>query len=186
MPSCPFFLSRDIDSRLNYREAFAVKEFMDSGADIHGMLDSPNHAALLAGMFGGRRNSTFFSQGAFGTMIDDWLEANPSTARRYSADQNFLLEMVWNHVLEAKDSPQLVMHSRIPDLASCHALKQQCRPFPHADRDTVYTEFWASFDSFTMHYDQCNVIDWAAPLAREYPTLTGAIRQVQDIRAAML
>ena len=47
------FLSRDLDSRLNAREAAAVAEFLQSGAGVHIMRDHPAHAAvMMGGMWG--------------------------------------------------------------------------------------------------------------------------------------
>ena len=48
-----YVIYRDCDSRLNEREADAVREWINSGADIHIMHDHPNHTkSILAGMFG--------------------------------------------------------------------------------------------------------------------------------------
>lgn len=55
---CEYFISRDLDSRLNYREKAAVDEWINSGKDLHLMHDHPKHTAIvMAGMFGCKGNS---------------------------------------------------------------------------------------------------------------------------------
>jgi protein O-GlcNAc transferase len=49
-----YMISRDTDSRINEREAAAVREWVDSGLSAHIMRDHPYHGGfpILAGMFG--------------------------------------------------------------------------------------------------------------------------------------
>jgi len=57
---------RDTDSRLSAREAGLVKEWADSGKDIHIIRDHPNHKeALMAGMWGARAASLRDKPGLF-------------------------------------------------------------------------------------------------------------------------
>lgn len=55
-----FFICRDTDSRLSWREKEAVDEWLDSGKDYHIMKDHPHHYyegfPILAGMWGARGN----------------------------------------------------------------------------------------------------------------------------------
>jgi hypothetical protein len=57
-----YFISRDTDSRLSYREKHAVDQWISSGKTFHIMKDHPYHHTvhhpILAGMFGGRGNVT--------------------------------------------------------------------------------------------------------------------------------
>lgn len=52
-----YFISRDCDSRLSFREARAVDEWINSGKTFHIMRDHPFqfNYPILAGMFGSRR-----------------------------------------------------------------------------------------------------------------------------------
>jgi hypothetical protein len=57
---------RDTDSRLSAREAGLVKEWADSGKDIHIIRDHPNHKeAIMAGMWGARAASLRDKPGVF-------------------------------------------------------------------------------------------------------------------------
>jgi len=52
------FIVRDSDSRLNIREATAVKEWEESGKEFHIMRDHPQHGAKICGeMWGQLQNS---------------------------------------------------------------------------------------------------------------------------------
>ena len=52
-PSVEFWISRDADSRLSWREKNAVDEWLVSGKTAHLMRDSVNHVyTMMAGMFG--------------------------------------------------------------------------------------------------------------------------------------
>ena len=53
MISVEFWISRDADSRLSWREKNAVDEWLVSGKTAHLMRDSVNHVyTMMAGMFG--------------------------------------------------------------------------------------------------------------------------------------
>lgn len=53
-----YFISRDTDSRLSWRERYAVDEWIESGKTFHIMKDHPYHHTpdfpILAGMFGAK------------------------------------------------------------------------------------------------------------------------------------
>lgn len=57
-PHINYFISRDCDSRISYREKFAVDEWLKSNKTFHIMKDHPFHITpeypILAGMFGAR------------------------------------------------------------------------------------------------------------------------------------
>ena len=54
---CEVMISRDTDSRLNSREAAAVKEWLESGKSFHIMRDHPAHGTeILGGMWGVKGN----------------------------------------------------------------------------------------------------------------------------------
>ncbi len=59
--SVEILLSRDTDSRLSLREAFAVNEFVESNYALHVMRDHPQHYPnILGGMFGVRPSKVKF------------------------------------------------------------------------------------------------------------------------------
>jgi len=45
------YIVRDVDSRLNARERFAVEEWIVSGNPLHLMRDHPYHVAPIMGMY---------------------------------------------------------------------------------------------------------------------------------------
>jgi len=55
-PKVAISMSRDLDSRLNYREMFAVHEWMSTGLGFHAIRDHPFHVIpIMGGVFGMRR-----------------------------------------------------------------------------------------------------------------------------------
>ena len=84
------YIVRDSDSRLNPREAAAVKEWMESGYSVHTMRDHPNHdRGLNGGMWGGVRGAVKGVR----RMIQE------SSLNGYGADLSFLGDKVWPAVL---------------------------------------------------------------------------------------
>lgn len=94
-PAVEVVLSRDCDSRIEYREMMAVREWMRSGKCFHVMRDHPQHnVTVLGGMFG-------VKQGALPDMRA-MVEAAPEyAAARHGADQDFLARAVWPRVLHS-------------------------------------------------------------------------------------
>jgi len=86
-PEVDVMISRDADSRLNHREAMAVKEWLASDKDFHIMRDHPQHATeILGGMWGVRGNILANMEG----MIGDYVKGD-----FWQVDQNFLREMIY-------------------------------------------------------------------------------------------
>jgi hypothetical protein len=57
---------RDADSRLSYREKYAVDEWLESDKTFHIMRDHPHHGfEILAGMWGYRRNDQYYMKDLF-------------------------------------------------------------------------------------------------------------------------
>ena len=98
------WLIRDVDSRLNTREALAVEEWIASGLNFHAMRDHPNQhkqmmaSPLSAGMIGGVRRSV--------PEMETLARAFPDKAS-YSGDQTFLARHVLPRIIAAR---QLYMH----------------------------------------------------------------------------
>jgi hypothetical protein len=80
-------ISRDADSRLNYREKAAVEAWLNSDKLFHIMRDHPAHAtAILGGMWGCR--SPLLKN--IKELIDNYNKGN-----FWQVDQNFLREVVY-------------------------------------------------------------------------------------------
>jgi len=113
------FIVRDSDSRLNIREAAAVKEWEESGKEFHIMRDNPQHGAYICGgMFGA--TSEFIKK--ISLVYDKELNNFLSTltfqkiftprGKYFNCDQPFLWAVIWpriinSHIAHIKDLPNL-------------------------------------------------------------------------------
>ena len=80
-------LSRDCDSRLSWREKFAVDEWINSGKSFHIMKDHPQHDChILGGMWGTRTNKL---------RNIDLLISNFKVDNYWQVDQEFLSEVIF-------------------------------------------------------------------------------------------
>lgn len=87
-----FWISRDCDSRLSWRERRAVDEWMRSSKSVHLMRDCHNHGyTIMAGMFG-VNNQLFHSR--YGK-----LNLDVDQAHNREDDQTILHSYVWNKVI---------------------------------------------------------------------------------------
>ena len=87
-PEVDVFISRDCDSRLNYREKAAVDEWLASNKCLHTMHDHPYHkpVPILRGMWG-------LKKGCVNNMrekIDKW-----GFYHKKGIDQEFLHRVIW-------------------------------------------------------------------------------------------
>ncbi len=113
------FIVRDTDSRLNVREAAAVKEWEESGLEFHIMRDNPMHGAYICGGMWGA-TSEFIKK--FAPLYDSELkrflsslsffELQKSRGKYFNTDQPFLWRCVWpriinSHIAHIKDLPNL-------------------------------------------------------------------------------
>ena len=97
-PKVEYWISRDADSRLSWRERNAVDEWLVSGKTAHLLRDCHNHGyTIMAGMFG--INNKLFHE-KYGKIDLDNLNANYR-----EADQTLLQDKLW----------PLIMHDHI-----CH------------------------------------------------------------------
>jgi hypothetical protein len=48
-PQVDYFVSRDLDSRLNVREVAAVREWLEAARPFHFMRDHPHHTPTILG-----------------------------------------------------------------------------------------------------------------------------------------
>lgn len=85
-------LSRDTDSRLNYREKGAVDEWLAGDKDFHIMRDHPFHATPIMGGMWGARNGILKN-------IDYWINEY-AAGDHYQTDQEFLMDVIYPKVID--------------------------------------------------------------------------------------
>lgn len=87
-----YFIIRDADSRITYREKLAVDEWVNSGKGFHVMRDNPGHGtSILGGMWGGRTQLCKKYKYVFETEV---FKAHKGY------DQEFLTRYLWRDVRE--------------------------------------------------------------------------------------
>lgn len=88
--SVDILISRDTDSRLNYRERRAVDAWIDSGKRLHIMRDHPCHKTpILAGMWGFRGSTVDIK-----VQIDTFIKET-GRSDYYGVDELFLSSVVY-------------------------------------------------------------------------------------------
>jgi len=87
-PKVERFCSRDVDSRLSWRERLAVAEWEESGMRFHSMRDHPSHSkfAMSGGMWCATREAVPDMEA---------LLMKASKPERYMEDMNFLTQVRW-------------------------------------------------------------------------------------------
>lgn len=91
-PDVEIMISRDVDSRLNDREKFAVDQWINSPYLFHVMRDHPAHTVpILAGMWGAKKPIL----GDMQYLIKSYSKASPNVKQ---SDQNFLKDVIWPRV----------------------------------------------------------------------------------------
>ena len=92
-PNVKAFIVRDLDSRLNSREAAAVKDWINSDFDFHGMRDNISHNVPIMGGMWGCRN---------GILLDmvNLINSFWKNFGEKGTDQTFLSEYIWSKVRE--------------------------------------------------------------------------------------
>ena len=85
--SVDVMVSRDTDSRLNFREKHAVDEWLNSDRDFHIMRDHPYHRTEILGGMWGCRNHILKE-------MDEWTSAY-TKGNFWQVDQNFLTNAVY-------------------------------------------------------------------------------------------
>ena len=97
------FIVRDTDSRLNAREAAAVKEWEESGKIFHTMRDNVQHdpVPICGGMWG----ATGDFKPDYDRLLGEWLRSNGHRifghprGKYFYMDQVFLAERIWPLVI---------------------------------------------------------------------------------------
>jgi hypothetical protein len=113
------FIVRDSDSRLNIKEAAAVKEWEESGLEFHIMRDNPQHGAkICGGMFGATSEFIKKIKGVYDLELKNYLlslsftELYKPRGKYFNTDQPFLWKYIWpriinSHIAHIKDLPNL-------------------------------------------------------------------------------
>jgi len=121
------FIVRDVDSRLNSREAMAVHEWIESGYAVHLMRDHVNHChEMNGGMWGAVKGSMSFLK----SKMDKWKSKD-----QYFQDMNFLKEEIWPEIEDKQ-----IAHD-----SYCCDRYTNARPFP-TRRPSTYQHVGQVFD----------------------------------------
>jgi hypothetical protein len=118
-PKVERFLVRDADSRLNIREAGAVKEWIESGKAVHIIADHPGHTPPIGGgLWGAVRGAVPNMSKLIEACEYSKMESKRETV--YNTDQRFLGDVIW---------PLVKNNCLIHDLCY-HRTRRGARPFP--------------------------------------------------------
>ncbi len=90
-PEVSVFISRDLDSRVNPREAAAVYEWLESSKRVHTMRDHYDHTAPMLGGMWGCRHWPEFSE-----LLRGWQQIG-----NMGDDHIFLKQVIWPRVRDA-------------------------------------------------------------------------------------
>jgi hypothetical protein len=93
-PDIDISIFRDTDSRLNYREKYAVDDWLNSDKTFHIMRDHPHHGfPILGGMWGYKKNAKYDLKKLFDTFTPN---------NSYGTDYNFLGNILYPRIAEDK------------------------------------------------------------------------------------
>ena len=124
-PSVSVMVSRDLDSRITYREQAAVEEWLESGLAFHVMRDHPWHKAeILAGMWGARMDSGArgLLESGMERIMEDVLFVVREKKWYKGLDQDLLKYWIW---------PLVRNQTCVHDSYLCQTFKSNnWRPFP--------------------------------------------------------
>lgn len=113
------FIVRDSDSRINIREAAAVKEWEESGKEFHIMRDHEQHGAYICGgMWGATSEFINRIKSVYDLELKNYLlsltflELFKPRGKYFNTDQPFLWKYIWpriinSHIAHIADLPQL-------------------------------------------------------------------------------
>jgi len=121
-----YAIVRDVDSRLNPREADAVEEWIESGEWFHIMRDNPQHnAKICGGMFGVSNEFIKKIAPEYDNLLKGYLgrldfyhSFQHFRGRYFNVDQPFLWDCIWPRIVNhhiahvAPNLPQLIFTHR--------------------------------------------------------------------------
>ena len=92
LPDVERFIIRDADSRISEREVVAVKEWVDSGKQMHIMRDHPHHGyVIMGGMWGMIPDKSFNMEHA----CEDYIRRHGNTTKWSMTDMDFLRDDIY-------------------------------------------------------------------------------------------
>jgi hypothetical protein len=100
-PDVDVCMFRDADSRVHWKDRWAIREFMRSSQGAHIIRDHVHHTAMIAaGMWGLRRDVLGCSMRM---LFDEWTpvfagNGSPHDVEGVGIDQNFLVRCVYNRI----------------------------------------------------------------------------------------
>jgi len=118
------FIVRDADSRLNEREADAVKEWEESGLEFHIMRDHKYHSVpICGGMWGATDKFIKRIAPSYDSILKNYLmglsfqELYKQRGKYFNTDQPFLWKFIWpmiinSHLAHIQDLPELKISGR--------------------------------------------------------------------------
>ena len=118
-PAVGYFISRDIDTRIQPREVLAVDEWLDSGKSLHIMRDHPQHyPKILGGMYGIKCSGVYNLQKDWIETIEQFYKENGE----HTDDQFFLYTHVYDKINSSDDR---IIHDEIKRYEG-----DECKNFP--------------------------------------------------------
>lgn len=124
-PGVELMMVRDADSRVHWRDRWAIRQFETSPAIAHSIRDCPVHtAALMGGLWGLKKAANIHMQTEY-----EKFKATP-VIMGLSYDQDFLANRVYETV-----KPNMLSHTG--NGGPC-GIGETCRPFPFPDQDNFY------------------------------------------------
>lgn len=89
-PGVDLMLVRDADSRIHWKDRWAIQQFVKSDAVLHIIRDHKEHTSPILGGLWGLRKTDFSVQRAYEQYVED-----KSLGHRWAHDQNFLADIVY-------------------------------------------------------------------------------------------
>lgn len=121
------YIVRDVDSRLNARDRFAVEEWIQSKYPVHILRDHVNHCIVMnGGMWGGTKHALSFMK----DRVESWKSRD-----EYMADLHFLEKEIWPDIKHKQISHDSYCCDRFPNT----------RPYP-TKRYSTYQHVGQVFD----------------------------------------
>jgi hypothetical protein len=100
-PDVDLMMVRDADSRIHWKDRWAIREFVSSPCIAHTIRDQEMHTALMmGGLWGLKKSAGIHMQTQYANYAED-----TSLGHRFAHDQNFLIDVIYPKVL-----PNLLVH----------------------------------------------------------------------------
>ena len=142
---------RDIDSRLNYRESQAVKEWLSSKETLHSMRDAKEHNMLFqTGMWGCKPKQRKFSMQEWLSLAEPLKKNTYTHMSGYTWEDQLFLGMLLNNP-ETHENGDILAH----DDWLRHTDRQNVSPFPTSPRPRQHVGYAFLDPSEDSEKDEC-------------------------------